>query len=66
MFETGKRNTRFYVLRQGVPEGRYSEGYASFKQVRPWLWHVEVIPGVGVVGLVTIKKLCQVVWGNYC
>ena len=68
MFETGKRkfrNTSFYVLRQGVPEGRSSEGYASFKQVRPWLWHVEVIPGVGVVGLVTNEELCQVVWGNY-
>ena len=57
-FETRKRNTRFYVLRQGVPEGRSSEGYVSFKQVRPWLWHVEVIPGVGVVGLVTIMKNC--------
>ena len=65
MFETGKRNTSFYVLRQGVPEGRSSGGYASFKQVRPWLWHVEVIPGVGVVGLVTNQELCQVVWGNY-
>ena len=30
-FETRKRNTRFYVLRQGVPERRSSEGYASFK-----------------------------------
>ena len=28
-FETG-----FYVLRQGVPEGRSSEEYASFKQVK--------------------------------
>ena len=34
-FETKKRNTGFYVLRQGVPEGRSSEGYASFKQVKP-------------------------------
>ena len=32
-FETRKRNTGFYVLRQGVPDGRASEGYASFKQV---------------------------------
>ena len=36
-FETMKRNTGFYVLRQGVPEGRSSEGYASFKQVKPGL-----------------------------
>ena len=27
-----KINTGFYVLRQGVPEGHSSEGYASFKQ----------------------------------
>ena len=40
-------------MRQGVPEGRSSEGYASFKQVIPWPWHVEVIPEVNVVGLVT-------------
>ena len=26
-------------------------------------WHLEVIPGVGVVGLVTNKELCQVVCG---
>jgi len=39
-------------MRQGVPEGRTSEGYASFKQVKPWLWYIEVIPGVSVVGLV--------------
>ena len=56
--ETRKRNTEFYILRQGVPEGRSSEGYASFKQVKPWPWHVEVIPGVSVVGLVTIVKSC--------
>ena len=31
-FATRKKNTGFYVLRQGVPEGRSSEGYASFKQ----------------------------------
>ena len=62
-FETRKRNTRFYVFRQGVPEGRSSEGYASFKQVKPWPWHVEVIPGVDAVGLVTNKVLCQVIWG---
>ena len=63
-FETTKRNTWFYILRQGVPEGRSSEGYASFKYVQPWPWHVAVIPGVGVlVGLVTNKELCQVIWG---
>ena len=62
-FEARKRNTGFYVLRQGVPEGRSSEGYASFKQVKSWPWHVEVIPGVGVVGLVTNEELCKVVWG---
>ena len=47
----------------GVPEGCSSEGYASFKQVKPWPWHVEVIPGVSVMGLVTNKELCQVIWG---
>ena len=26
------------------------------------LWHVEVIPGVGVVGLVTNEELCNVLW----
>ena len=36
-FETRKRNTGFYVLRQGVPEGRSSERYASFKQIKPGL-----------------------------
>ena len=61
--ETRKRNTEFYVLRQGVPEGRSSEGYASFKQVKPWPWHVEVIPEVSVVGPVTSEELCNVVWG---
>jgi len=63
MDETRKRNTGFYVLRQGIPDGRSSERYASFKQVKPWPWHVEVIPGVNVVGLATYKELCQVVWG---
>ena len=62
-FETRKRNTRFYALRQGVPDGRSSEGYASFKQVTSWPWHVEVNPGVGVAGLLTNEELCQVVWG---
>ena len=61
-FETRKKNTGFYVLRQGVPEGPSSEGYASFKQVKPLPWHVEVIPGVSIVGLVTNEELCQVVW----
>ena len=60
-FEARKRNTGFYVLRQGVPEGRSSEGYASFKQVKSWPWHEEVIPGVSIVGLVTNEKLCMVV-----
>ena len=62
-FETRKRNTGFYVLRQGVPEGRSSEGYISFKQIKSWPCHVEVIPGVSEVGLVINKELCQVVWG---
>ena len=61
--ETRKRNTGFYVLRQGVPEGCSSEGYGSFKQVKSWPWHVEVIPGVSAVGLVTTEELCKVVWG---
>ena len=66
MFQTRKRNTWFYILRQGIPEEHSSEGCASFKEVKPWPWHVEVIPGVGVVGLVTNisnKELCQVIWG---
>ena len=50
-------------MRQGVPEGRSSEGYASFKQAKHWPWHVEVIRGVSVVGLVTNEELCKVVWG---
>ena len=50
-------------MRQGVLEGRSIEGYASFKQVKPWPWHVEFIPGVSVVGLVTNDELYQVVWG---
>ena len=62
-FETRKKNTGFYVLRQGVPEGRSIEGYASFKQVMPWPWYVEVIPGVSVVGLVTNEELRRVVRG---
>ena len=62
-FEKRKRNTGFYVLRQGVPEGRSSEEYANFKQVKPWPWHVEVIPGVIVMGLVTNEELCKTVWG---
>ena len=51
----------FYFLRQGVPEGRSSEGYANFKQVKPWPCHAEVIPGVSVVALVTNEELCKVV-----
>ena len=48
----GREITGFYVLRQGVPEGRSSKDYASFKQVKPWPWHVEVNPRVSVVRLV--------------
>ena len=59
-FETRKRNIGFYVLRQGVPEGRSSEGYASFKQVKPW--DVQVISEVSAVGLVINEELCKVVW----
>ena len=55
MFETRKRDTGFYILRQGVPEGRSIEGYTNFKQVKSW--HVEVIPGVSVVGPVTSEEL---------
>ena len=62
-FETRKRNTGFYVLRQGAPEGCSSERCASFKQVKPWPWHVYVIPGVGLMGLVSNKELCQAAWG---
>ena len=62
-FLTRKRNTGDYVLRQGVPDGRSSKEYASFKQVKSWPWHVEVIPGVSVVGLVANEELCKVVWG---
>ena len=65
MFETRiTKNTGFYILRQGVPEGRSSEGYASFKQVKPWSWHAEVIPGVSLVGLVDkltyrLSRICS-------
>ena len=62
-FETRKKNTGFYVLRQGVPEVRSNVRYASFKQVKPWPWHTEVIPGVSIVGLVTNEDLCKVVRG---
>ena len=44
-FETRKRNTRLRILRQR----RFSEGYACL--------NVEVIPGVSVVGLLTIEEL---------
>ena len=30
---------------------------------KSWPWHVEVIPGVSVVGLVINEELCKVVWG---
>ena len=45
------------------PEGHSSDGYASFKLLKSWPWHVELIPGVSVVGLVTNEELCKVVWG---
>ena len=45
------------------PEGRSSDGYASFKQVKSWPWHIELIPGISVVELVTNEELCKVVWG---
>ena len=61
-FESRKRNTKVYILRQGVPEEHSNKGYASFKQVKPWSRHTEVILGVSVVGLVINKELCQVVW----
>ena len=51
------REIQDFVFSDGVPEGRFSEGYADFKQVKPWPWHVEVIPGVSVVGLVTNEEL---------
>ena len=44
------RNARFYILRQAVSEGCSSKGYASFKQVEPWSWHIQVIPGVSNSG----------------
>ena len=43
--------------------GSSSEGYASFKQVKSWPWHVAVITEVSVVGLVTSEELYEVVWG---
>ena len=61
-FETRKISRGFYVLRQGDAEGRSCKGYASFKQIKPFPWHVEDTPGVSSVGLVTIKELCQVFW----
>ena len=42
-----------------MSEERYSKDYACFKQVKPWTWHVKVIAGVCVVGLITNKELCQ-------
>ena len=31
--------------------------------MKPWPWHVEVIPGVSVLGLVTNEELCKVALG---
>ena len=62
-FERRKKNTGFYILRQGVPERRSSEGCASFKQVKSWPWHVKVILGVSVVRLGTNQEFFQAVWG---
>ena len=48
----------------GSSRGTLQRKDASFKQVKPWPnWHVEVIPGVSVVGLVTNEELCKVVSG---
>ena len=47
----------------GSSRGTLHRRYAGFKQVKSWPGHVQVIPGVSVVGLVTNKELCQVVWG---
>ena len=41
----------------------HSEVYANLKQIRSWPWHVEIIPGVSVVGLTTNEELSKVVWG---
>ena len=54
---------RILCFEAGVPEGLSREGYVGFKQIKPWLWHAEVIPGVSAVGLVTNEELCKVVWG---
>ena len=61
-FETRKRNTLFYILRQGVPEGRSSERYAT--QTSFGLG-IGVIPGVDAVGLVTKKRVVPDSLGNY-
>ena len=50
-WKQGREITGFYVLRQGVPQGRSCEEYASFNQVKLWPWHVEVNPRVSVVRL---------------
>ena len=60
MSEARKANA-VYILRLGVPEEHSSKRCAGFKQVKPWPWHADAIPGVSVVGLVTHKDL--VVWG---
>ena len=58
-FETRKKNTGFYILKQGVPRGRSSEEYSNFKQVMSWPWHVEVIPGVSAAALLFSTSLLK-------
>ena len=41
----------------------HSEVYANLNQIRSWPWHVEIIPGVSVVGLVINEELCKLVCG---
>ena len=67
-FETRKRNAGFYILRQGVPERHSSEGYASFfvlffsQTSQALVLARRAIPGASIVGLVTNKEFCKVVW----
>ena len=61
-FETRKRNTRLFLcFEAGSSRGTLQRRICLFKKVKPWPWHVEVIPGVSAVGLVTHEELCQVV-----
>ena len=58
-FETRKRNTWFYILKHGVPEGHSSEGYAGFKQIQPWPWHVKGIWGIIVKNFMQPAPVAQ-------